>query len=315
MAAALPHPLSIETACWHTHAGFALAPLCDPFMKIFCVSQTVINRFELRSFESLIRFLFYFDPNFRGCFLCSGFSPIQLVPFHCAVRQRKHFMFFLFFQIHDLPLHAILKLHSGGPVQSWCGTSPNHAVLLKLAVEWTLQGLTVSSGHSGGATPSRSWFTHVWICVRECVCVSQSVATHCNARVCVLKVLALSTALVMLRQTVSGCVYFWVSDSVSMAADASERKALRYKQTLVSLLPLSSSSSSSASVHFFFFFFHLSCCSIRSPRPPCCIVCLARYLAWRTCASYLPRRVRPIVTSRALRVCRHRTTTCQLADV
>lgn len=39
----------------------------------------------------------------------------------------------------------------------------------------------------------------------------------------------------MLRQTVSGWVYFWVSDSVSMAADASERKALRYKQTLVSV--------------------------------------------------------------------------------
>uniref|UniRef100_A0AAQ5X888 Chloride channel protein n=1 Tax=Amphiprion ocellaris TaxID=80972 RepID=A0AAQ5X888_AMPOC len=37
----------------------------------------------------------------------------------------------------------------------------------------------------------------------------------------------------MLRQTVSGRVYFWVSDSVSMAADASERKALRYKQTLL----------------------------------------------------------------------------------
>nr|XP_046273212.1 chloride channel protein 1-like isoform X3 [Scatophagus argus] len=37
----------------------------------------------------------------------------------------------------------------------------------------------------------------------------------------------------MLRQTVSGWVYFWVSDSVSMAADASERKALRYKQTLL----------------------------------------------------------------------------------
>lgn len=28
-------------------------------------------------------------------------------------------------------------------------------------------------------------------------------------------------------------VYFWVSDSVSMAADASQRKALRYQQTLV----------------------------------------------------------------------------------
>ncbi|XP_060915621.1 chloride channel protein 1-like [Labrus mixtus] len=37
----------------------------------------------------------------------------------------------------------------------------------------------------------------------------------------------------MLRQTLSGWVYFWVSDSVSMAADASERKALRYKQTLL----------------------------------------------------------------------------------
>ncbi|XP_044027910.1 chloride channel protein 1-like [Siniperca chuatsi] len=37
----------------------------------------------------------------------------------------------------------------------------------------------------------------------------------------------------MLRQTASGWVYFWVSDSVSMAADASERKALRYKQTLL----------------------------------------------------------------------------------
>ncbi len=49
---------------------------------------------------------------------------------------------------------------------------------------------------------------------------------------------ASSTVLVMLRQTVSGWVYFWVSDSVSMAADASERKALRYKQTLVSV-PLS----------------------------------------------------------------------------
>ncbi|XP_026156820.1 chloride channel protein 1-like [Mastacembelus armatus] len=37
----------------------------------------------------------------------------------------------------------------------------------------------------------------------------------------------------MLRQTESGWVYFWVSDGVSMAADASERKALRYKQTLL----------------------------------------------------------------------------------
>lgn len=27
--------------------------------------------------------------------------------------------------------------------------------------------------------------------------------------------------------------YFWISDSVSMAADASQRKALRYQQTLV----------------------------------------------------------------------------------
>lgn len=86
------------------------------------------------------------------------------------------------------------------------------------------------------------------------MCVCQSVAMQCNAvqclRVCVcvfVNVLASSTALVMLRQTVSGCVYFWVSDSVSMAADASERKALRYKQTLVSVLPLSSSSFSSAS--------------------------------------------------------------------
>ncbi|XP_027891892.1 chloride channel protein 1-like [Xiphophorus couchianus] len=39
--------------------------------------------------------------------------------------------------------------------------------------------------------------------------------------------------LVMLRLPVSGWVYFWVSDSVSMAADASDRKALRYKQTLL----------------------------------------------------------------------------------
>lgn len=30
------------------------------------------------------------------------------------------------------------------------------------------------------------------------------------------------------------CVYFWLSASVSMAADASQRKALRYQQTLVS---------------------------------------------------------------------------------
>ena len=30
-------------------------------------------------------------------------------------------------------------------------------------------------------------------------------------------------------------VYFWASDCVSMAADASQRKALRYQQTLVSL--------------------------------------------------------------------------------
>uniref|UniRef100_A0A3Q2Q6R8 Chloride channel, voltage-sensitive 1a n=1 Tax=Fundulus heteroclitus TaxID=8078 RepID=A0A3Q2Q6R8_FUNHE len=37
----------------------------------------------------------------------------------------------------------------------------------------------------------------------------------------------------MLRLPVSGRVYFWVSDSVSMAADASDRKALRYKQTLL----------------------------------------------------------------------------------
>ena len=58
-------------------------------------------------------------------------------------------------------------------------------------------------------------------CVYVCVCVHAS-----------------SAVLVMLRQTGSGWVYFWVSDSVSMAADASERKALRYKQTLVSV-PLS----------------------------------------------------------------------------
>ncbi|XP_029986412.1 chloride channel protein 1-like, partial [Sphaeramia orbicularis] len=45
--------------------------------------------------------------------------------------------------------------------------------------------------------------------------------------------LASSVALVMLRRTVSVCVYFWVSDSASMAADASDRKALRYKQTLL----------------------------------------------------------------------------------
>lgn len=34
--------------------------------------------------------------------------------------------------------------------------------------------------------------------------------------------------------------YFWISDSVSMAADASQRKALRYQQTLVgpNLLPV-----------------------------------------------------------------------------
>lgn len=34
--------------------------------------------------------------------------------------------------------------------------------------------------------------------------------------------------------------YFWISDSVSMAADASQRKALRYQQTLVgpTLLPV-----------------------------------------------------------------------------
>ena len=31
--------------------------------------------------------------------------------------------------------------------------------------------------------------------------------------------------------------YFWISDSVSMAADASQRKALRYQQTLVGLFP------------------------------------------------------------------------------
>uniref|UniRef100_A0A3Q2EIA8 Chloride channel, voltage-sensitive 1a n=2 Tax=Cyprinodon variegatus TaxID=28743 RepID=A0A3Q2EIA8_CYPVA len=37
----------------------------------------------------------------------------------------------------------------------------------------------------------------------------------------------------MLRLPVSGWVYFWVSDSVSMATDASDRKALRYKQTLL----------------------------------------------------------------------------------
>lgn len=47
--------------------------------------------------------------------------------------------------------------------------------------------------------------------------------------------------LVMLRLPVSDWVYFWVSDSVSMAADASDRKALRYKQTLVSVLHFISS--------------------------------------------------------------------------
>lgn len=62
---------------------------------------------------------------------------------------------------------------------------------------------------------------NVYVCLLPC-CVCASV-------------LASGAALVMLRQTVSGWVYFWVSDSVSMAADASERKALRYKQTLVSV--------------------------------------------------------------------------------
>uniref|UniRef100_UPI003AABF0C5 chloride channel protein 1-like n=1 Tax=Centroberyx gerrardi TaxID=166262 RepID=UPI003AABF0C5 len=51
--------------------------------------------------------------------------------------------------------------------------------------------------------------------------------------VCVCPGSVSSAGLVMLRQTVSGWVYFWVSDSESMAADASERKALRYKQTLL----------------------------------------------------------------------------------
>ncbi|XP_013866797.1 chloride channel protein 1a isoform X2 [Austrofundulus limnaeus] len=37
----------------------------------------------------------------------------------------------------------------------------------------------------------------------------------------------------MLRLPVSGWVYFWISNCVSMAADALERKALRYKQTLL----------------------------------------------------------------------------------
>ena len=101
-------------------------------------------------------------------------------------------------------------------------------------------------------TPAGASLHHVRICVcvwereRErvckclcgdpCMCVSFPVL-QCSVCVCVC-VLASSVVLVMLRQTVSGWVYFWVSDSVSMAADASERKALRYKQTLVSV-PLS----------------------------------------------------------------------------
>lgn len=123
-----------------------------------------------------------------------------------------------------------------------------------------MQGLAVSSGHGGGQPQLELVYTCLNMCesvcwrlrgIHECVCVS----ICCNAmqwRVCVcvhvfvcVKVLASSTALVMLRQTVSGCVYFWVSDSVSMAADASERKALRYKQTLVSVSSVCLSSSSS----------------------------------------------------------------------
>lgn len=41
-----------------------------------------------------------------------------------------------------------------------------------------------------------------------------------------------SYAVTQERDTV--CVYFWLSASVSMAADASQRKALRYQHTLVS---------------------------------------------------------------------------------
>ncbi|XP_035849289.1 chloride channel protein 1-like isoform X2 [Sander lucioperca] len=63
----------------------------------------------------------------------------------------------------------------------------------------------------------------VAVCVWLCACVR---ARECPGWVS-------SAVLVMLRQTVSGWVYFWDSDSVSMAADASERKALRYKQTLL----------------------------------------------------------------------------------
>lgn len=109
-----------------------------------------------------------------------------------------------------------------------------------------MQELAVSSGHGGGQPQLELVYTCLNMCesvcwrlrgIHECVRVN---LLQCNAmesvRVCVcVKVLASSTALVMLRQTVSGCVYFWVSDSVSMAADASERKALRYKQTLVSV--------------------------------------------------------------------------------
>ncbi|XP_029023560.1 chloride channel protein 1-like isoform X2 [Betta splendens] len=68
--------------------------------------------------------------------------------------------------------------------------------------------------------------------VRLCVFVR---SRACVASVCLCERpgCASGSLLVTLRQTMSGWVYFWVSDSVSMAADASERKALRYKQTLL----------------------------------------------------------------------------------
>lgn len=65
------------------------------------------------------------------------------------------------------------------------------------------------------------------MCMCVCVCACARLCVHDRAS---------GAVLVMLRLPVSGWVYFWISDSVSMAADASERKALRYKQTLVSVL-------------------------------------------------------------------------------
>lgn len=73
-----------------------------------------------------------------------------------------------------------------------------------------------------------------------CACIGVCVLDVGPVPLCVCVCACKGALLVILRHPVSGSVYFWVSDSVSMAADASDRKALRYKQTLVSVLLVSS---------------------------------------------------------------------------